>query len=127
MANERYDFRADDRLLQYHSLSFDTSVEEIFCTLGAGATLVVPAGPLLGSAGWFLEQIEELRISVLDLPTSFWMGLVDDLEEADLQLPPCVRLVIVGGSAAKADAVTRWCRRVGDRGRCSATPTARPR
>jgi amino acid adenylation domain-containing protein len=111
-SNDHFRLRPGDRLLQYHSLSFDSSVEEIFCTLAAGATLVLPGTPMLGSAGWFLDEIERLRVTVLDLPTSYWTGLVDDLVDGGLSLPATVRSVVIGGSAADARTVSRWNRHV---------------
>jgi amino acid adenylation domain-containing protein len=107
-SNDHFRLRPGDRLLQYHSLSFDSSVEEIFCTLAAGATLVLPGTPMLGSAGWFVDEIDRLRITVLDLPTSYWTGLVDDLVDGGLSLPATVRSVVIGGSAADARTVSRW-------------------
>ncbi|WUG10677.1 AMP-binding protein [Streptomyces sp. NBC_00466] len=39
-ATHRYGLRREDRVLQFAPLHFDASVEEIFLTLCAGATLV---------------------------------------------------------------------------------------
>src|SRR5262249_3092754 len=40
--NDRYRVRPGDRLLGLAALSFDMSVYEVFGTLGAGATLILP-------------------------------------------------------------------------------------
>ena len=47
-------------------------------------------------------------MTVLDLPTSFWHALVQELEAGQLALPSCVRLVIIGGQAADPGLTRRW-------------------
>ncbi|HEX6190062.1 MAG TPA: non-ribosomal peptide synthetase, partial [Pyrinomonadaceae bacterium] len=112
-ASARYELSAEDRVLQFASLSFDTSVEEIFCTLACGATLVLRADAMITSPKQFLESCVELGITVLDLPTGYWHHLVNAIGEDDLQIPVSIRLVILGGEQAHADHVTRWLARAG--------------
>ncbi|WP_224248813.1 non-ribosomal peptide synthetase [Hyalangium gracile] len=101
-----------DRVLQFNSLSFDTSVEEIFLTLASGATLVLRDAAMLATVEAFLEGCRRWEISVLDLPTAFWHTLTDALEERDLTLPASIRMVIIGGDRARAERVRQWHRRV---------------
>ncbi|WP_156397058.1 AMP-binding protein, partial [Noviherbaspirillum sp. Root189] len=74
----RYRITASDRVLQFASISFDASVEEIFCTLLSGATLVLRSDAWLASAQVFWQLCEANRISVADLPTRFWQQLATD-------------------------------------------------
>ncbi len=112
-ARDTYGLTAGDRVLQFASLSFDTSAEEIWPALAAGATLVLRPDDMAESIPHFLREVERLRLTVLDLPTSFWHEMVAGLEADDLRLPRCVRLVILGGEEALADRLAVWRRRVG--------------
>jgi amino acid adenylation domain-containing protein len=102
----------DDRVLQFASISFDTSGEEIYPALASGATLVLRPDDMAASIAHFLREVERLRITVLDLPTAFWHELVMGLG-TEGELPACVRLVILGGERALPERVARWRERVG--------------
>ncbi|MCG8348326.1 MAG: amino acid adenylation domain-containing protein, partial [Chloroflexales bacterium] len=112
-ATQRYAFRRDDRVLQFAPLHFDASVEEIFLTLCAGATLVVRNDEMLQSLTGFLAACAEQKISVLDLPTAFWHELAYSVTTGAATLPATVRTVIIGGEAALPERVARWREIVG--------------
>ncbi|MDX6384576.1 MAG: hypothetical protein QOK48_2149, partial [Blastocatellia bacterium] len=101
-----------DRVLQFASLSFDLSVEEIFPTLTHGATLVLRTDEMISSARDFMHFSDAWGITVLDLPTAYWHELSDALTDVDLTLPEAVRLVIIGGEKAAFDRVSAWHKRV---------------
>ncbi|MFB4294270.1 thioester reductase domain-containing protein [Nonomuraea sp. ATR24] len=103
-----YGLRADDRVLQFAPLHFDASVEEIFLTLCAGATLVLRTDEMLQSVGRLLQACADLGVTVLDLPTAFWHEVVYALSTGTAALPPRVRTVIIGGEAALPERVARW-------------------
>ena len=113
----RYGLGPHDRMLRFHSYGFDGSVEEIFCTLAAGATLVSVDGLQRGGIGALLHCIAEQQVTVLSLPTSYWHTLVAELHAGTVSLPDCVRLVLIGGGAADAEAVRRWHQAVGGQAR----------
>ncbi|MGW4790251.1 amino acid adenylation domain-containing protein [Streptomyces sp. NPDC004230] len=114
-ANERYEFSPADRVLQFASLSFDASVEEIFPPLLGGATVVVRDDDMISRPDIFLDRCAGLGITVLDLPTAYWHDLVGALERGETALPATVRMVIIGGEAVHAEAVARWQKQVGTR------------
>ncbi|MEV0764789.1 condensation domain-containing protein [Nocardia sp. NPDC050435] len=105
-ATERYGVTSNDRVLQFAPLQFDASVEEIFITLCAGATLVLRTDEMTESLTEFSRAVAEESITVLDLPTAFWHELV----AAGRRLPDAVRTVIIGGEAALPGLVARWSR-----------------
>lgn len=111
-ATRRYGLRGDDRVLQFAPLHFDASVEEIFLTLCAGATLVLRTDDMLQSLKRFLDECGRSRITILDLPTAFWHELAYAVSTDAATLPPTVRTVIIGGEAALAERVARWRRAV---------------
>ncbi|HEX6862441.1 MAG TPA: amino acid adenylation domain-containing protein, partial [Thermoanaerobaculia bacterium] len=100
-----------DRVLQFASMSFDTSAEEIYPCLTRGATLVLRDDAMGSSPEIFAREVERLGITVLDLPTAFWHELVAQ----DVEWPASVRLVILGGEQAHAARLDAWRGRVGDR------------
>jgi amino acid adenylation domain-containing protein len=102
-----------DRVLQFASLSFDTSAEEIYPTLLGGATLVLRTDEMLGSAARFLERCAGWGVTVLDLPTAYWHELVGALQRGEASLPECVRLVVVGGEQMQVERVEQWRRSAG--------------
>jgi len=108
-----YALRPDDRMLQFSSLSFDASVEEIHCALAAGATVVLRDDDCLASVAAFLDFLRQWRVTVLALPTSFWRLVVEGL--AQHPLPPGVRQVIIGCESAPGSTLASWRKRVGGR------------
>ncbi|MER7515629.1 amino acid adenylation domain-containing protein [Streptomyces sp. NPDC126499] len=99
-----------DRVLQFASLNWDTSLEEILPTLTTGATLVLDREAHSGSFPRFLRTVERERVSVLDLPTAFWHELVLHLAEEGTGLPPHVRLMVIGGEAVSPARLADWSR-----------------
>jgi amino acid adenylation domain-containing protein len=111
-ARRYYAIGRSDRVLQFGSISFDTSAEEIYPALAAGATLVLRAGDTALSMSHFLSEVDRLKITVLALQTAFWHEIVAGLVEG-LELPSSLRLVAFGGEEALADRLAAWRCRVG--------------
>ncbi|MFC7519054.1 amino acid adenylation domain-containing protein, partial [Herbaspirillum sp. GCM10030257] len=110
----QYGLRADDCVLQFNSFAFDVSVEEIFGCLSVGAKLVLRTDSWLADASTFFDYCAANTISVVDLPTAFWEQLV---QNRTLRVPACLRLMIVGGEAISAAAMSNWFRLAGHRPR----------
>ncbi len=108
-----YGVTPDDRVLQFASLSFDASAEEIYPALLGGAALVLRTEQMLADAATFFARCAEWGVTVLDLPTAYWHELVAELERGAVRLPDAVRLVIIGGERALPERVAAWRRHVG--------------
>ncbi|GIJ56361.1 non-ribosomal peptide synthetase [Virgisporangium aurantiacum] len=106
-ATARYGITADDRVLQFAPLHFDASVEELFVTLCAGATLVIRTPAMLESVPRLLSGCADAGVTVLDLPTAYWHE-VAYLVGGGATLPAGIRTVIIGGEAAAPARVARW-------------------
>jgi amino acid adenylation domain-containing protein/non-ribosomal peptide synthase protein (TIGR01720 family) len=102
----------DDRVLQFASISWDTSAEEIFPCLASGATLVLRTDSMLDSYTDFLHRCGDWALSILDLPTAYWRDLTAAMGEYDLEISPSVRVVIVGGEEVQEETVVAWQKRV---------------
>ena len=108
---------AGDRVLQFASLSFDASAQQIYAALVSGATLVLRNDRMLSSPQAFLSQCTQWSVTVLDLPTAYWHELVVGISEAGATVPATLRLVIIGGERAVPDLVRAWHGYVGSRAR----------
>jgi amino acid adenylation domain-containing protein len=107
--------RSADRILQFSSISFDVSAEEIYTSLTEGATLVLRTDSMLDSVSVFLQQCRDLKITVLALPTAYWHELTAFLNKETFALPPSLRLVIIGGEKALPERLKTWFECVGQR------------
>ncbi|HEU4562478.1 MAG TPA: amino acid adenylation domain-containing protein, partial [Longimicrobium sp.] len=107
-----FGLRADDRSLQFASVTFDASVEEIFGALLSGAALVLRGEKWIEGARTFWDACARHRVTVVDLPTRFWQLLLD---EPSAEVPECVRLLAIGGEAVEPAALEAWFRCGGHR------------
>ena len=98
-----------DRVLQFASLSFDASAEEIWPTLTRGAALVLRDDGMLASPSAFFAACARAGVTVLDLPTAWWHQLAAAVG-AGLVPPQGLRAVIVGGEQASAERLADWRR-----------------
>ncbi|MBW4672726.1 MAG: amino acid adenylation domain-containing protein [Desmonostoc geniculatum HA4340-LM1] len=107
-AIDEYGINANDQILQFASICFDTSIEEIFPCLAAGATLVLRTAEMLHSSDEFWRCCQQWQLTVLDLPTAYWHQLVAELTPEDPRIPENLRTVIIGGEEAQLEKVKRW-------------------
>jgi amino acid adenylation domain-containing protein/non-ribosomal peptide synthase protein (TIGR01720 family) len=109
-AVDAFDLVPADRMLQFASLGFDVLVEELFPTWLAGATVVMVPERVLGGGEELLRLIHDERLTVFELPTSFWHEWVQALTHTGAILPGYLRLVIVGGERVLPDRLRAWQR-----------------
>lgn len=112
-AAKYYGLNGSDRVLQFCALSFDAALEEIFATLAAGGTLVLRSADMPLDIPGFLVWVKQRKISVLDLPTAYWHEWTSQLSELSTPVPSCLRLVVVGGEKALANALASWRKAAG--------------
>ena len=103
-----YELNSHDVVLQFASLSFDVSLEEILPTLIVGARLVV-----MGTNVWhpaeFHRKIAEFGLTVLNLPTAYWQELAREWADVPALVPNISpRLFIVGGDTMLPDVLKLW-------------------
>ncbi len=113
MAQE-FELSEGDRVLQFASISFDISVEEIFPTWIMGATLILRPDEIVASIPDFLQFVDQSKITVLDLPTAYWHTWMSQVDILDKVIPNTVRLVIIGGEKASATAYETWVKFAGE-------------
>ncbi|HEV2436447.1 MAG TPA: amino acid adenylation domain-containing protein [Verrucomicrobiae bacterium] len=109
-AQRLYELDSRDVVLQFASLSFDVSLEEILPTLIVGARLVI-MGTNLWPPAEFHQKLSEFGLTVLNLPTAYWQ----ELARAWAGVPELVpniqpRLFIVGGDTMLPEVLQLWQR-----------------
>ncbi|KPA90300.1 amino acid adenylation enzyme/thioester reductase family protein [Pseudomonas asplenii] len=105
---ERYGLNPKDRVLQFATMTFDMSVEEIFGALLSGATLVLRSDAWIAGTAAFAALCEQYAITVANLPTVFWQQVARD---AHVPLPTSLRQFMIGGEAVGKQAVAQWFER----------------
>lgn len=107
-AIDKYGIKASDKVLQFASICFDTSIEEIFPCLCVGATLVLRTEEMLNSSEDFWRYCQKWQLTVLDLPTAYWHQLVAELKPQDSHISEGLRTVIIGGEVVQLEKVQHW-------------------
>jgi non-ribosomal peptide synthetase-like protein len=96
-----YHVTASDRVYQGFSIAFDASVEEVWCTFAAGATLVVGSIEQTRSGVDLAHFLTEQKVTVLScVPTLLAMMEIE---------VPTIRLLILGGEQCPQELAARWC------------------
>ena len=105
---DRYRLGPADRALQFAALTFDVAAEELFATLIRGGTVVLlPDGPVPGIAELTALAARE-RLTVLNLPASYWHEWVSVLDRHPAAALPDLRLVVVGSERVDGTRLAQW-------------------
>jgi amino acid adenylation domain-containing protein len=102
-----------DRVLQFHALTFDASIEEIFPTWVAGAAIVLRSDDIASDFESLERLVDAEQLTVIDLPTSYWHEWTRSLARRRTTVGRSVRIVIVGGEQPSTAVLAEWRRCVG--------------
>ncbi|MDJ0499843.1 MAG: non-ribosomal peptide synthase/polyketide synthase [Nostocales cyanobacterium LE14-WE4] len=94
-------FHSGSRLLQFASLSFDSSIWEVVMALGSGARLYLGTKDSLLPGMPLIERLRDYGITHVILPPSALAVL--PTEEL-----PALQTIIVGGEACAAELIRQW-------------------
>ncbi|NCR78513.1 MAG: amino acid adenylation domain-containing protein [Microcystis aeruginosa K13-05] len=103
-----YDLTSRDRILQFASFTFDVAAEEIYPTFLTGATLVMRPALIFPSLADFTQFIQHNRLTVINLPATYWHEWVLDLSQTLITLPETLRLVITGSEEVLPERLILW-------------------
>jgi amino acid adenylation domain-containing protein len=103
-----------DRLLQFASLSFDVAAEEFFAAWLSGSCVVMRPESVMAYTD-FVALLESERITIVNLPASFWFEWLTALSEKELELPSALRRVIVGNEKTLEETLAKWQRLAGQK------------
>jgi amino acid adenylation domain-containing protein len=107
-AIREYGVTSNDKILQFASICFDASVEEIFCSLLLGATLVLRTEDMLRSSEDFWQCCQKWELTILAIPTAYWHQLVSELTPSVLPMLSNIKLIVIGGEAIQPAKVKQW-------------------
>ncbi|NIF75655.1 amino acid adenylation domain-containing protein, partial [Burkholderia sp. Ap-962] len=96
--------RVDDHVLQFSTVNFDASVEQLFPALAIGASVEM-RGPALWSAEEFDRVLAERAVTFADLPTGYWKQWA---RQARPRPGLALRRMTIGGEALPGTAVAQW-------------------
>ncbi|WP_414586466.1 amino acid adenylation domain-containing protein [Scytonema sp. PCC 10023] len=95
--NKRFDVNSSDRVFALSSLSFDLSVYDIFGTLAAGATIVIPQANAAKDPSHWLDAIAHEQITVWNSVPALMQMLVEYANVRPEFSLTSLRLVLLSG------------------------------
>ncbi len=99
-----------DRVLQFSTLNFDGSVDQVFIALVNGGCLALREEEMW-SAEELEERIGEMGLTIIDLPTGYWSEWVRARSAApEREGGETLRVVYVGGEAMMSEELSVWWR-----------------
>src|SRR5262249_17032847 len=104
-----------DRRLQFASLAGDLFVSETFNYLSAGATLVSCLDPAGVSVPEFVRLLDEHRITITGIPSSWRNEWVTGMADGIFPLPKTLETVVLGMERVQPATLATWRRLLGDR------------
>ena len=105
-----YELDSNDKVLQFASLSFDVSLEQVLPTLIVGATLVMMSTDVWRTTD-FHRLSSEYRLTVLNIPTAYWQELAREWADVSELVPNIQpRVFIVGGDTMLPEFLDLWQR-----------------
>ena len=104
----RYELRSHDRILQFASLSFDVAAEELFPSWLSGAAVILLPDQARASATDFSTFLHDEKVTVINLPASYWHRWITALSRSEASLPDALRLVVVGSEKCLPEDFITW-------------------
>ncbi|MDX2093740.1 MAG: amino acid adenylation domain-containing protein [Kofleriaceae bacterium] len=98
--------KATDRVLQFSSIAFDSSVEELFTPLAHGATMVLRGEEVPSALELFGARYA--GVTVMNMATAYWHAIAAALEGQALTPPAGLRMINIGGERALPEYLRRW-------------------
>ncbi|MGH2416008.1 MAG: AMP-binding protein, partial [Microcystaceae cyanobacterium] len=94
--NQRFGINSQDKVLAISALSFDLSVYDIFGTLAAGGTIILPDASKIKEPTHWLDLIGREKITVWNSVPALMQLLVESADSKGIQ-PSSLRLVMLSG------------------------------
>ncbi|MDX2090384.1 MAG: amino acid adenylation domain-containing protein, partial [Kofleriaceae bacterium] len=96
----------DDRILQFSSIAFDSSVEELFTPLTHGATMVLRGEDVPTALELFGPRFA--GVTVMNMATAYWHAIAMAIKDQELRPPAALRMINIGGERALPEYLRLW-------------------
>ncbi|MDO8043112.1 non-ribosomal peptide synthetase, partial [Janthinobacterium sp. SUN137] len=103
-----YALTSQDRVLQFVSFGFDSSISEIFPALSVGARVVLRPAELKVPDEHFVRFLQQQGITMTDVPTAFWHLWTQEVQAGRCLPGQALRLVVTGGEKADLRHLAGW-------------------
>jgi amino acid adenylation domain-containing protein len=110
---KQYEINCSDRTLEFAIFSCDQAAEEIYPSWLSGATVVLRPDEVITSIADFIQFVEKEKLTVLNLPTPYWLEWTRTLSQLDVICPKSVRLVVVGMEKTQPEQLAIWRQHIG--------------
>ena len=107
-AIQAYSITSKDKYLQFSTINFDSSIEEIFPILVQDGTLVLRNEDFITSYKVFEKYCTQKKITKISLTTVYWNLIVDNLQNKKNIFPPLIDTVVIGGEKAQESFLKKW-------------------
>ncbi|WP_414513679.1 amino acid adenylation domain-containing protein [Nostoc sp. PCC 9305] len=95
--NCRFNVTSTDRVIALSSLSFDLSVYDIFGTLGAGATIIIPDADAGKNPEHWVKLLVQHQVTIWNSVPALMQVLLEYVGDRQELLHSCLRLVLLSG------------------------------
>lgn len=95
--NQRFHAKSTDRVIALSSLSFDLSVYDIFGTLAAGGTIVIPDADAARNPEHWVELLVKHQVTIWNSVPALMQMLLEYAGSRKEILPTSLRLVLLSG------------------------------
>ncbi|PHM37671.1 aminotransferase class III-fold pyridoxal phosphate-dependent enzyme [Xenorhabdus innexi] len=108
MMKEYLAISAADRMLQFTDLFWDIVLEELFPVWSAGGRVVFFGDTPPDTFADFNQLLIEQQITLADLPSIYWQGWVESLDDPAMDYPPHLRRILVGTEKVDPQTLKKW-------------------
>ena len=105
---QAWELKSSDRCLQFVSIGFDVSLEEVWSAWSVGAAVVILPETARHSFDELSVVLEKEKVTVMHLPAAFWNNLTSELSAGRTELPHSLRLMVIGGEIANPVIYKKW-------------------
>jgi len=110
---EQCGLTSQDRILCFHSLSFDASLEEICAAFACSAAVAIHPLPLHLSPEHLLSLGERLGVTVLMTSPAYWKQVMNVFYISRWLVPSTIRLGVTGGEHLAVKTLQYWMQLTG--------------
>ncbi len=105
---QSYSITDQDKYLQFSTINFDSSIEEIFPILVQDGILVLRNEEFITSYKNFEKYCNQKKITKLSLTTVYWNLIVENLQNKKNIFPKLIDTVVIGGEKAHVSYLKQW-------------------